>query len=447
MLAKKSTNIQVWMALLSIVFLLGLSACNGADDDVESPAPTEEAAPAEDSSTTEDSSTAAEDSSATAEPSEFDLDAILANADGDCQEPTGDPLVIGYVADFSELGGFADVPGSEAADYMVELINCAGGLNGTPIEYTVYPADALDLDLTLRAAQDAVDAGSHAVLGPPFSDVGLPLLNVLGGTIPAIHVASTEAILADPTLLSFLMTFDDETQGNTAGEWAFDNGYTTAVTLSSSDAPYFEANPQAFTAAFTANGGEVLSDYSFGIGDDDYSSQVNEIAALDPAPEILYTANIMPFIEVMIGQLRAAGLEDLVIMGPDGFDATRIIDGGETTDGAIYTTHAFPSEGSRMATFLAAYEADRGEALESIAFGPLAADAILTIAQAYLASGELDSQAIGEAILNTGSFDLISVDSISYEGAGLPVKEVYILQNLDGEPTMIDQRIPGDYSE
>jgi branched-chain amino acid transport system substrate-binding protein len=297
-----------------------------------------------------------------------------------------------------------------------------------------------------------VDQGAHAVLGPPFSDVGLPLLNVLGGQIPAIHVASTEAILADPAIYSFLMTFTDQVQGNAAGEWAYNNGYRTAVTLSSSDAPYFEENPKAFTEAFEALGGETLGDYSFGIGDDDYSSQVNEILALDPAPDVLYTANIMPFVEILVGQLRAAGLEDTVIIGADAFDATRIIDGGETTDGAVYTTHAFPQEGSRMEKFLAAYEAAKGEPLESIAFGPLGADAVLVIAQAYLASGkQLDAIAIGDAMQSMESFQLITVDSASYLGedgaSGSPARDVYIVQNIDGVPTLIDQFIPGDYSE
>jgi len=382
----------------------------------------------------------------------FDVDAILANAGGECMEPEGDPLIIGHAPDFSEVGGFADIPASNAAEFMVELINCAGGVDGTPIEYVLEPADGLDLDLTLRSAQTLVDAGAHVVLGPPFSDVGLPLLNVLGGQIPAIHVGSTEAIMADPTLYSFLMTFTDEVQGNAAGEWAYNAGYTTAVTLSSSDAPYFEENPKAFTEAFEAMGGSVLADFSYGLGDDDYSSQVNEIAALDPVPDVLYTANIMPFAEILVGQLRAAGLEDMVIVGADAFDATRIIDGGETTDGAVYTTHAFPAEGSRMETFLAAYEASRGETLESIAFGPLGADAVLVVAQAYLASGkQLDPVAIGDAMLEVESFDLISVESASYQGedgpTASPVRSVYIVQNLDGVPTLLEQFIPGQDAE
>jgi branched-chain amino acid transport system substrate-binding protein len=382
----------------------------------------------------------------------LDVDAILANAGGECQEPSGDPLIIGYAPDFSEVGGFADIPGSEAAAFMAQLINCAGGVDGTPIEFIVQPADAMDLELTLRSAQDLVDAGAHAVLGPPFSDVGLPLLNVLGGQIPAFHVASTEAILADPSIYSFILTFTDKVQGNAAGEWAYNSGYTNAITLSSSDAPYFNETTKAFTAAFESLGGDVMADYSFSIGDDDYSSQVNEILALDPVPQVVYTANIMPYVEIFVGQLRAAGLTDMVVVGADAFDATRIIDGGETTDGAVYTTHAFPSEGSRIQAFLDAFEAANGEPLESIAFGPLGADAVLVVAQAYLASGkQLDPIAIAEAIGQVESFQLISVESATYQGpdgtVGSPARNVYIVQNIDGVPTLLDQFIPGGYPE
>ena len=196
----------------------------------------------------------------------------------------------------------------------------------------------------------------------------------------------------------------------------------------------------------------MLGDFSYTLGDDDYSSQVNEIAALDPPPDLLYTANIMPFIDVLVGQLRAAGLTDMLILGPDGFDATRIID-GENMDGATYTTHGFPSPGSRMKIFLDAYEVQKGEALESPTFGTLAADAILTIAQAYLASGKkLDSIAIGDAMLAKDSFELISVKSASYQRPGgspdgTITRDVYIAQNKDGVPTLLDQSIPQDYSE
>ncbi|MYI18768.1 MAG: hypothetical protein F4121_01375, partial [Acidimicrobiia bacterium] len=65
----------------------------------------------------------------------FDIDAVLAADLDDCAPaPSGDPLKIGFAADLSDLGGFADAPASQAAAYFIDLINCTGGVNGTPLE-------------------------------------------------------------------------------------------------------------------------------------------------------------------------------------------------------------------------------------------------------------------------------------------------------------------------
>ena len=185
----------------------------------------------------------------------LDVDAILASDGTDCEEPEGEPLLIGYAADFSELGGYADGPGSEAAEFMADRINCAGGVEGTPVEVTIEDIQG-DPDVTQRAAQDLLDAGVHAILGPPFSDFGLPLLQVVNGAVPVLFVASTEPVLPDAELNSFLVPFDDVAQSTAAAEFARGEGWETAVTFSSADAPYFEANPATFTEVFEDDGGD-----------------------------------------------------------------------------------------------------------------------------------------------------------------------------------------------
>lgn len=122
----------------------------------------------------------------------LDVDAILASDGTDCEEPSGDPLLIGYAADFSELGGYADGPGAAAAQFMADRINCAGGVDGTPVEVVVQDIQG-DPDVTQRAAQDLLDQGVQAILGPPFSDFGLPLLQVVNGAVPVLFVASHRA--------------------------------------------------------------------------------------------------------------------------------------------------------------------------------------------------------------------------------------------------------------
>ncbi|MEZ5230887.1 MAG: ABC transporter substrate-binding protein [Acidimicrobiales bacterium] len=111
------------------------------------------------------------------------------------------------------MSGFADIPGSEAVNFLVELINCSGGYNGSPIETSVQDIQG-DPEVTARATQDLVDFGSHFMIGPPFADFGQPVLQVTEGKIPVFFAASTEPSLPDVAANSFLVTFDDTGPGD-----------------------------------------------------------------------------------------------------------------------------------------------------------------------------------------------------------------------------------------
>lgn len=369
------------------------------------------------------------------------LDEWLAADLGACAEaPTGEPLRIGYAADMSEVGGFADVPGSEAAQFMAELINCAGGVEGTPVEVIVQDIQG-DPEVTQRAAQDLLDAGVHAIIGPPFADFGLPLLQVTGGSVPVLFAASTEPTLPNAEQLSFLVTFDDTTQATQAAEFAIRKGFRTAVTFSS-PGPYFGYNPEVFTRVFEEMGGEVLADYTFSLEDTDFSTQVNDLANLPETPDVLYTAMITPQLGPLLGQIDGAGI-DLELIGADAFDATVVWDLGELAEGAYYTTHAFPEEGSPMKAFLDGFEAARGRPLETVSFGALAADAVILVADAFVRNGmQLDPLAIGEALKSADGVQVIT-GTVSYAGTnGVPKKPLYIHQVVGGVPTLAEKIEP-----
>lgn len=413
---------------LTLTVALLATACGADESDDAAEDPTEGAA---------DVSDEGADGSADESPDagSLDIDAALA-AGTDCDPLDGEPLIIGYAADLSEVGGYADQPGSEAAAFTAELINCAGGVNGTPVEVLVQDIQG-DPDVTQRAAQDLLDAGVHAILGPPFSDFGLPLLQITGGQVPVVFVASTEVLLSDPDTNAFLMAFDDPAQASAAGLFARNSlGAETAVTLSSSDAPYFQQNPEMFAEEFEAAGGDLLADFTYSLGDSDFSTQVNQIASLDPQPDVIYTAMIMPLTGTLLGQLRSAGVEADVI-GADAFDATEVIGAGDVAEGVYYTTHGFPGEGTRMRAFLDAFAEERGRDLETVSFGTLAADAVFLVADAYLRAGVLDPQAIAEEIKATRGLELVT-ETVTYAGSGTPDKPVFVHQIVGGEPTLAD---------
>lgn len=423
------------LTALVAVGALVAAGCGGDDDDDAEPAdePTAEEPADEPADETADEPTA--DEPADEPAGAFDVDAMLA-ADAGCGTvPDGDPLVIGFAADKSEVGGFADVPIEATLEHLVNLVNCSGGVAGTPVELVVQDVQG-DPEVAQRAATDLVEAGAHVVLGPPFADTGQAVLQAVGASRATIFVASTEPVLSDPSIYSFLTTFDDTMQAHAAAEWAYDNGYTRAITFSA-EGPYFGYNPEQFAEKFTELGGEVVLDQSYVPFEDfDFSAQANEVAGVADGSEILYTAMITPQVVALRANLEAVGVE-IDYIGADAFDVsgiTTITDG--TAEGILYTTHGFPEPGSRYAALLESFEAATGAPSEAPGFAGLAGDAMIVSIEGFLAAGSTDPVAIGDAIAGLEGVETIT-GSTTYAGTnGVPDRPVFILQMQGDAPVL-----------
>ena len=350
------------------------------------------------------------------------------------------PLKSGFAADLGELGAFSDQPGSEAAQVMVDQINAAGGVGGLPVEYTVKDVQG-DPAATQRAAQELLDDGVNAIIGPPFANTGAPLLDTVAGKAPVVFMATTDPSLADPSRGAFLTSFSDKSQSAAMAEFALGEGYTKAVTLSSTDDVYFSGNPEYFTTVFTEGGGEVLGDYAYSLADADFSTQVNEIKSLADQPEVLFTAMVMPQTQTLLEQLDAAGLGDIVVMGVDGFDATVVWSAGEIADGVFFAAHTFPQDTNNVEQFLAD-AAEAGAQIETISFGALSADSVQILAAAATQACSTDPAALTEAINNLEDLE-VTTGSVTYKDRnGVPDKDVVILTVEGGAPAFVEAMRP-----
>ena len=417
---------------LAMAAALAVAACGGDDDDGEtagSEAPgTEAPGTTAGGATSEPATTGAASETTTAGS------ASGTAGGGDCTLDT--PLKIGYAADFSDFGGFADVPGSEAAGVQVDLLNEAGGVGGQPIEYVIkeLPEDPSGAQ---RVAQELLDEGVNAIIAPPFTYNGVQLIETVDGQVPIISNASTDLDMADPARGAFLMSFSDPVQAAAAAEFAADGGAATAVTFSSPDDAYFTNTTAAFTEAFAEAGGEVVRDFTFGLADEDFSSQVNELAQLDPAPDVLYTAMIMPGAGVLLEQLEAAGLDDIQVIGADSFDATVVWSAGDVANDVSFTAHTFPRDDNGVQEFLDAAEA-AGAEIETVSFGALASDVVKVFAAAAEQACSVDGPTLIETISNLSDLE-VTTGTVTYAGTnGVPEKDVVILTVTDGEPAFTE---------
>jgi branched-chain amino acid transport system substrate-binding protein len=365
----------------------------------------------------------------------LDIDAILA-ADLDACEaaPTGDPIKVGMAMDFSDVVGFVDIPGSKLVPYIAELANCNGGINGRPVEVQV--AEVGD-DASL-AAQELLDWGAHFLIGPPFADFALPILQATEGNVPLFVAASTEPTLADASINSWLVTFDDNLMAAAVAQWALDNDITRAILFTEGEGvPYAGVNPDAFKAHFEANGGTVVSEQTYvWAADTDFSAQVNEIAGISENNEIVYSAALGFQVTALRGQLEGQGLDGLTYGGTDALDATGI-QFEDNNEGIVHTPHVSIAAGDRNDAMLAGYEAAKGEALESRGFMPLYVDSMFLGIQAMLDCGCDDPAQIGEAVAAISGFEGLS-GTITYAGTnGIPPKAVPINQIVGGEDTLV----------
>ena len=415
---------------------LGLMAASCSSDSTSSGAT---AAPASVAPVGTDASAATDAPAGTNAPAATDAPSGTGTSPAsDCKLDS--PLKIGFAADLGELGAFSDQPGSDAAKVQVDLLNADGGVGGLPIEYEVKDVQG-DPAATQRAAEELLSDGVNAIIGPPFAATGAPLLDTVDGKAPIIYMASTDPSLADPARGAFLASFSDPVQAAAIAQFATAQGKKTAVTFSSSDDVYFSGNPAYFKEAFEQSGGSVVQDFSFGLADTDFSTQVNELASLDPMPEVLFTAMVMPQIGTLLEQLKGAGLGDMVVMGVDAFDATVVWSAGDVANGVYFAAHTFPSESNGVQQFLDAAKA-AGAKIETISFGALASDAVRIFAAAAEQACSTDAAVLIDTINNLVNLP-VTTGEVTYKGTGgVPEKDVVILTVTDGAPAFVEALRP-----
>jgi branched-chain amino acid transport system substrate-binding protein len=406
---------------------LTLAACGSSSDDAADTTATAEVAETTAAAAAETTAAAAAETT------------VAAAASSDCA--LEEPLKIGFAADFN-LGGISDKPASAAAKFIIDGVNKAGGVGGKPVEYEIkqISADPADYPAAQRGVQELIDGGADIILGPPFSDYGNPLLEVTKGEKPVLFVGSTETVLPDPSRGAFLVSFNDKVQGSAAAEFALKKGFKTAVTISSNEIPYTNIPQAAFTDIFNKGGGKVEKDLAFKFGQTDFSSQVNEIKAMSPQPDAIYSSFFLPEAGVFLKQLREAGVKSAMISA-DGFDASLIWSIGADAEGVFFTTHTFPSDNNGVQKFLDDYAASGGEKIETIAFGALGADATQIAIKAATDACTTDGKKLIEAI--GGLSGTFTTGEVSYAGTnGTPNRAVTILTVTDGKPVLADSFIP-----
>jgi branched-chain amino acid transport system substrate-binding protein len=222
----------------------------------------------------------------------------------------------------------------------------------------------------------------------------------------------------------------DNLQGTVLAGYARDQGYENAYVLLSRDTPYTEKLPEYFAEVFANMGGNVVAVGEYTMGQQDFSAEVTNIKGLDPQPDVIMTSAYEPDFPAFIKQLRAAGI-DAPVLGSDGIDSPTTFSLGDVAEGVVFSNAGFPSPGSPLEAYEAAYEAKYGEPNDTI-FTATGYDVVLVIAAAVEAAGSTDGPAIRDAWDNLENVE-VATGTMTYKGQNrVPVRVVALNRVAEG---------------
>lgn len=262
--------------------------------------------------------------------------------------------------------------------------------------------DAADPKQAVNVANALVaDAGVVALVGHFNSGCSIPASPVYNeANMAMVTVSSNPQLTAQGYNVVNRIVAKDDAQGGFAGNLATELGFKK-VALIDDATPYGQGLATEFKKAFTAAGGEIISEDRIQPKEVNFSSLVTKMKK--DGPDAVYYAGAHTEGALITKQMTEAGLKVPVIGGDMLFTPEHIkIAGADNAEGDIATSLGLPLEQQpKGAEFLERYQAKFGAAPE--AYDSYAYDAANVIIAAVLEAGA-DRAAVASAI-RAGSVD------------------------------------------
>lgn len=195
----------------------------------------------------------------------------------------GEPIRIGFIA---PLTGTIAAPGTDMRKGWEFYWNENGEeIAGHPVEYFVEDTTG-DPSVALNRVQRLVEEEDvDMVVGPVAANVALAVAEYLiRQGIPSIQAVAAADDLTqrdfNPLVLRLGSTSSSQ-NSHPAGEWAYEQGHRTAVTICP-DYAFGHESCGGFARTFKDAGGEVVEALWNPLGTQDFSSYVADIQAADP---------------------------------------------------------------------------------------------------------------------------------------------------------------------
>ena len=357
-------------------------------------------------------------------------------------EEKADTILIGVNLELTGDVSVYGVPERNAFEQAVSEVNAKGGIDGKLVELVVYD-NAYDQAKAVQNTEKLIEDGVVAILGSATSGMTMAIAPLAkdNGLVVFTPSGTNSAVTMDGTVVNpyvFRSCFIDPFQGQVLANFASnDLAASKVVIMVNNGSEYSKELARIFTEQLNKNGGEVVETASYADSDTDYKASLTSIATKEF--DVLFIADYAKNAGLIIGQARStAGLEEVKIIGPDGFEDPQLNDlagGAQNINNVYFSTHfSSLSDNQKVADFVASYQAftkAAGKEEPASVFAALAYDAAYMLFAAIDAADSTDPEAIRDSLESLPAFSGVTGD-ISFDALHNAVKPAFLIELNNG---------------
>lgn len=346
---------------------------------------------------------------------------------------SGDTIKIGLVASLNGEQRPWGVDCEAGAQLAVKLFNEAGGVDGKMVELKVEDSNSKPEE-GKSATEKLVGDGVIVVIGEVASGITQQMKTVaLEAKIPLVAVGATNPdITKDGQGLISRVCYTDDLQGPVMAKFAFDKGLRRVAVMTDKKLPYSTGLSKTFVARFKELGGQIVAEESYQAGESNFGGQLTRVKATNP--DGIFMSGYFNEVGPMARQIRQAGMNDVVLMGGDGWDSAELIsNGGDAIVGGFFCNHYNDQEDRpEVQKFLTDFKANNNGNLPGTTMGALGYDATALVLDALkrlaATDKEINSANLAAEIMATEGFKAVSGD-ITLKGTnGDPAKRALVVE-------------------
>ncbi len=296
------------------------------------------------------------------------------------------------------------------AELAVALANEVGGINGIPVELLIRD-DKKDPALSVQYAEELINVGVSAIVGPDYSLLAIPVGDVIQAHgIPMVTTYPTNPKVPENRNFSFMGAYTDPYQAGVMADFAIQElGATTAAVLTETDGTYSQGLTEVFIEEFTAQGGTIVVHQFYETDATDFTPQLMAVASVEPAVDVVFLPGLGPEFLLIVKQAKTTDINiPGTFLGGDGWDRPDLVEiAGNAAEDCFFANHFSPEGppeqlGRETTQFITAYTSRFGIAPDGPA--SLGYDAANIIIQAMKRAPDLTPAAIRDQIQATGNY-------------------------------------------